>query len=141
MTAVAAAIDAVSRALGALVVIALGVSVVMVFSVTYVSAIERKREVALLRALGASRRDVMSLFNWENAIIGALAGIIGALLAIAAQPLVNFLIGRLTGEGLLVAAPWWAVPLAVVFGVVVAVASGFVPVSRASKADAAAALK
>ena len=141
MTAVAGTIDAVSRALGALVAIALAVSVIMVFSVTYVSAIERKREVALLRALGASKRDVRALFNWENVIIGAIAGAFGAVVGFAAQPLVNFLIGRLTGEGLMVSAPLWAIPLAVVFGAFVAVASGYIPARRASQADAAQALK
>ena len=141
MTAVAGTIDAVSRALGALVAIALAVSVIMVFSVTYVSAIERKREVALLRALGASKRDVRALFNWENVIIGAIAGAFGAVVGFAAQPLVNFLIGRLTGEGLMVSAPLWAIPLAIVFGAAVAVASGYIPARRASQADAAQALK
>lgn len=141
MTAVAGTIDAVSRALGALVAIALGVSVIMVFSVTYVSAIERKREIALLRALGASKRDVRALFNWENAIIGALAGALGAVVGFASQPLVNFLIGRLTGEGLMVSAPLWAIPAAIAFGAVVAVASGYIPARQASHSTPAQSLK
>ncbi|MBQ3329479.1 MAG: ABC transporter ATP-binding protein/permease [Eggerthellaceae bacterium] len=141
MTTVAATIDAVSRALGALVAIALAVSVIMVFSVTYVSAIERKREIALLRALGASKSDVRALFNWENAIIGAIAGAVGAVVGLLSQPLVNFLIGRLTGQGLMVAAPLWVIPAAIVFGALVAVASGYIPARRASQADAAQALK
>ena len=100
-----------------------------------------EQEIALLRALGASKSDVRALFNWENAIIGAIAGAVGAVVGLLSQPLVNFLIGRLTGQGLMVAAPLWVIPAAIVFGALVAVASGYIPARRASQSDAAQALK
>ncbi len=134
-------VGVVQNALVALMVLALGLSVFMMFSVTSVAAIERKSEIGTLRALGASRRDIVKLFSWENAVVGLIAGCMGSLAAcVASLPLSNAIAG-LTGEAHLVSPTLWTVIPALAVGVALSVLSGLLPAVRAARQDPVKALR
>ena len=99
---VTSVISLVSWALIILMILALGLSAIMIFSVTSVAVIERRREIGILRALGASRRDVVLLFCWENVTVGMCAGILGALFALLLSVPLSLVVQSLTKEAALV---------------------------------------
>lgn len=134
-------VGVVNHALIALMVLALALSVFMLFSVTSVAAIERRAEIGTFRALGASRRDVVMLFNWENAVIGLVAGCVGALAALVVSIPLSNAIADLTGEAHLVSPTPWTIIPALVVGIALAVLSGLVPAVRAAKVDPVQALR
>ena len=130
---VSSVIRTIDEALGIMVVIALVLSVVMVFSVTSVSAMERRAEIGILRALGASRQVVVRLFCVENALLGLAAGVFGVLDALVAQIPLDRIIAQLSGEvGMVAITPVGALT-AIVLGAVLAVVAGLVPARRAAK--------
>ena len=131
----------VKSALLALMVLALALSAFMMFSVTSVAAIERRQEIGTLRALGASQKDIIWLFSWENILIGLVAGILGAALAFVASIPLSQELKSLTGTSGLVSLSPGIAALALVLGIVLAVFSGLIPAIRAAKADPAKALR
>ncbi|MBM6675191.1 ABC transporter ATP-binding protein/permease [Olsenella uli] len=112
-------------------------SVFLVASTTSISALERTGEIAVLRALGATRGDVTALFLGENLLIGVAAGIAGGLLAWALGPFVNSYVTMFTNMGSLVSIGAWAcLPAAACCGALTALA-GLVPARRAARRDPA----
>ena len=134
-------IGTLMKILTVLVLLALVLSVFMVFSVTYVSVVQRRNEIGVLRALGATRTDIKNLFNDENALIGAIAGIVGTVGAILGSFGIDGLVAEVAGRSGLVVVPWWAIVPAIAAGVIVAVASGYAPARSAAKTDPIKALK
>lgn len=134
-------VGVVNNALVALMVLALALSVFMLFSVTSVAAIERRAEIGTLRALGATRRDIVKLFSWENALIGLIAGCVGSLAALIASFPLSYTIANLTGETRLVSPTPWTVIPALAVGIILAVLSGLVPAIRAARKDPVQALR
>uniref|UniRef100_UPI00331472AD ABC transporter permease n=1 Tax=Slackia heliotrinireducens TaxID=84110 RepID=UPI00331472AD len=123
------------RVLAVLIVIALAMSMFMVFSVTYVSSIERRREIGILRAMGSTRRDIVRLFDYENLVIGAFAGVVGTIVSFLLQPLLNLLTLFLTAQTGLCHVPLWIVFPAVLLGALIAVLAGHIPARRAAASD------
>lgn len=112
-------------------------SLFLVASTTSISALERTGEIAVLRALGATRRAIAALFLCENLLIGVAAGFVGGLLAWALAPLVNSYVTMLTDMGALVSVGAWScLPAAALAGAVTA-AAGLVPARRAARRDPA----
>lgn len=112
-------------------------SLFLVASTTSISALERTGEIAVLRALGATRGSVTALFLYENLVIGALAGLCGALLAWSLAPLLDSYVTMFTNMGSLVTVEWWAcLPAAAGCGALTALA-GLVPARRAARRDPA----
>ena len=138
---VSSVINLVSWALTILMVLALGLSALMIFSVTSVAVIERRREIGILRALGASRRDVILLFSWENATVGACAGLLGALLALLLSIPLSLVVQGLTKEAALVSPSLLIIPISVAVGVTLGLLSGLSPTLHATQMDPAQALR
>ncbi len=125
----------------ALVTASLGIVNVMVMSI-----MERRREIGVLKSLGASEMDIKALYLFESAligIIGSIAGLIlGWLISRLSSAIAQYYMAR---EGFdqieLFALPWWLVLLALGFGLAVSVAAGAYPAARAARVDPIEALR
>lgn len=109
MSGVTTMIDAVSYGLIAFVAISLVVSSIMIGIITYISVLERTKEIGILRSIGASKRDISSVFNAETLIIGFCAGAIGIIASMLLCIPLNLIVRSLTGIDTLTAVlPWRA---------------------------------
>ena len=121
--------------------ISLVVSSVMIGIITYVSVVERTKEIGILRSLGARKIDISNVFNAETFIIGLLAGVIGVIVTYILSIPINLLIYNLVEIGTLcMLSPWHALIMIVVSFVLTLVA-GLVPSSVAAKKDPVEALR
>ncbi|MDO4383776.1 MAG: ABC transporter ATP-binding protein/permease [Eubacteriales bacterium] len=134
-------IDAISYVLIAFVSISLIVSSIMIGVITYISVLERKKEIGILRAIGASKHNVAQVFNAETFIIGALAGLIGiGVTEILIIP-TNIIIGHLTSVGMHVALPAVGGVVLVILSIVLTLIGGIIPSRKAAKSDPVTALR
>lgn len=121
--------------------ISLVVSSVMIGIITYVSVVERTKEIGILRSLGARKIDISNVFNAETFIIGLLAGVIGIIITYILSIPVNLIIKSLSGIGTLcMLSPWHAL-LMIVISVVLTLIAGLIPSSVAAKRDPVVALR
>ena len=142
MSAVTTIIDAITYVLIAFVSISLIVSSIMIGVITLISVQERTKEIGILRAIGASKRDVSHLFNAETIIIGFAAGMFGVLVTYLLCIPINLILHALTGIGTLSAIlnPVAALIL-VLISMFLTVFSGFIPSRSAATKDPAVALR
>lgn len=134
-------VNTITSILLVLTAISLFVAAIMIAVITYVSVIERTKEIGVLRAVGARRVDVMSVFNAENFIIGVFSGILGIIIAVILQFPLNAALYAYTGvAGLALLSPLHAL-LLVLISVLVNILSGFVPALSAAKKDPVKALR
>ncbi|MBQ9117599.1 MAG: ABC transporter ATP-binding protein/permease [Clostridia bacterium] len=141
MSLVRSMLDAVTYVLVAFTAISLLVSSVMIAVITYVSVVERTKEIGVLRALGARKKDVKRLFNAETFLIGLFAGTIGVGFTYLVSIPINLLLGSLTGIGTLAALPIWQGVTMIAISIVLNLISGLVPASSAAKKDPVVALR
>ena len=142
MSSVTTIINAISYVLIAFVSISLVVSSIMIGIITYISVLERTKEIGILRAMGASKRDIRRVFNAETLIIGLCAGIIGivftVIICIPASAIVQYATGIPTIRAVL---PWLGGVILVVISTVLTVISGLLPAGSASRKDPVIALR
>ena len=142
MSSVTDIINAISYVLIAFVAISLVVSSIMIGVITYISVLERKKEIGILRAIGASKRNISSVFNAETFIIGLLAGLIGVgisrLLLIPGNKLIHYLAENDSINAVL---PWQAAVILVMLSVVLTLIGGIIPSRKAAKSDPVTALR
>ena len=134
-------LDAITYVLVAFTAISLVVSTVMIGVITYVSVVERTKEIGVLRAIGARRKDIKRVFNAETFIIGLCSGCFGVLVAYLCQIIVNAILTPLTGIAGLASLAWYAALIMVVISVALTLISGLVPASAAAKRDPVVALR
>ena len=134
-------LDAITYVLIAFTGISLVVSTVMIGVITYVSVVERTKEIGILRSIGARKKDIKHMFNAETFIIGFCAGLIGTIVAYLLQLLINAILTPLTGIAGLAALTWYAALIMVVISVVLTLISGLLPASAAAKRDPVIALR
>ena len=134
-------LNAITYVLIAFTAISLVVSTVMIGVITYVSVVERTKEIGILRSIGARKRDIRHVFNAETFIIGLCAGLIGVLVAYLLQLLINVILTPLTGISGLAAMPVYQAVIMVVISVVLTLISGLIPASAAAKKDPVIALR
>ncbi|MCF7932279.1 MAG: ATP-binding cassette domain-containing protein [Acholeplasmataceae bacterium] len=135
-------IDGISYVLIAFSAISLVVSSIMIGIITYVSVLERTKEIGLLRSLGARRKDISRVFNAETSIIGFTAGIIGVVSAFLLTFPINWLIRRLVdGIENIAVMPVLAFFLLIVISIFLTFVSGLVPARIASRKDPVVALR
>ena len=141
MTLVRAMLDAVTYVLVAFTAISLLVSSVMIGVITYVSVVERTKEIGVLRALGARKKDIRRLFNAETFLIGLFAGGLGVGVTYLLSVPINIILNTFTGIGTLASLPLWQGLVMVVISVVLNLISGLIPASSAAKKDPVTALR
>ncbi len=135
-------IDGISYVLVAFVSISLIVSCIMIGIITHISVMERTKEIGILRALGASKRNVSRVFNAETFIIGCFSGIIGIGLSLLLTIPINSVIAMLTGiEGLNATLPVSSALILIILSIAITVVGGLVPSRAAAKKDPVVALR
>lgn len=134
-------LNAITYVLVAFTAISLVVSTVMIGVITYVSVVERTKEIGILRSIGARKRDIRHVFNAETFIIGLFAGLIGILVAYLLQGIINLILTPLTGISGLAALPIWQAIIMVSVSVALTLISGLIPASAAAKKDPVIALR
>ena len=134
-------LDAITYVLVAFTGISLIVSTVMIGVITYVSVVERTKEIGVLRAIGARKKDIKRVFNAETFIIGLCAGLFGVAVAYILEVVINLILTPLTGISGLAALPVLGAVIMVVISVVLTLISGLIPASAAAKKDPVIALR
>ncbi len=141
MSSVTIIIDVISYILVAFVAVSLVVSSIMIGIITYISVLERRKEIGILRALGASRRNITQVFNAETFIIGLLAGVFGIASSLLLQIPINGVIHSLTDEPVAAALPAGSGVILVLLCVFLTYVGGAIPSGQASRQDPVAALR
>ena len=135
-------VDAVTYVLIAFVSISLVVSSIMIGVITYISVYERTKEIGVLRALGASKRDISSIFNAETFIIGLLSGLVAMLFSYIIIPIINAILLSLTGvENLSAYLGLDNAAILIILSVILTLIGGLIPAKSASKKDPVEALR
>ena len=134
-------IDIISYALIAFTSISLVVSTVMIGIITYVSVVERIKEIGVIRSLGGRKRDVSNLFIAETAIIGLLAGLIGIAATYLISAIVNLILEPIIGFANIAALPVGNAVFLVCLSVVLTLISGLAPAKSAANKDPVVALR
>lgn len=142
MSSVTEMINAISYVLVAFVAISLIVSSIMIGVITYISVLERKKEIGILCAIGASKNNVSQVFNAEAIMIGLLAGILGIVISLLLLIPGNMLIHQLSGINSINATiPINAAIILVALSVILTFLGGLIPARKASKSDPVTALR
>ncbi len=142
MSSITSIINVISYVLIAFVAISLVVSSIMIGIITYISVLERTKEIGILRAIGASKRDVSRVFNAETFIIGFAAGAIGILMTLLLNIPINIIVHDLTGiMALNSKLPWAGAVGLVLISVILTFIAGLIPSGLAAKKDPVEALR
>lgn len=142
MDSVTTIVDAISYVLVAFVAISLIVSSIMIGIITYISVLERTKEIGILRAIGASKKDISRVFNAETLIVGFAAGVIGIVVSLFFIVIINIILNALTGlEELRAVLPWGAAIILVLISMGLTFIAGLFPARMASKKDPVIALR
>ena len=134
-------VNMISMVLIAFVSISLVVSSIMIGIITYISVLERKKEIGILRAIGASKRNVANVFNAETFIEGLISGVFAILVVVLVSLPVNDLVLRLKGVPNIMSLPWDAALVLICISVALTVVAGLLPARSASKKDPVEALR
>ena len=142
MSSVSDIINVISYVLIAFVAISLIVSSIMIGVITYISVLERKKEIGILRAIGASKRNISEVFNAETFIIGLLAGIIGIVITLLLLLPANQIIHSIAGNNQINASlPPLAAVILIVLSTLLTLLGGIIPSRKAAKEDPVTALR
>ena len=142
MSSVTTIINVISYVLMAFVAVSLVVSSIMIGIITYISVLERTKEIGILRAIGASKRNISQVFNAETFIIGLFSGAIGigvsALLLIPGNAVIHYLTGSNDVNAIL---PLGGAIILIVLSVILTLIGGIIPAKKAAKKDPVTALR
>lgn len=141
MKSVSQIINTISYVLIAFVAISLIVSSIMIGIITYISVLERTKEIGILRAIGASKKDISRVFNAETLIIGLISGLIGIGITVLLTLPINSMIYAVTGVKVVTAVPFKAGVVLVFISMFLTIIAGLIPAKIASKKDPVIALR
>lgn len=141
MSSVTSIVNVISAVLIAFVAISLIVSSIMIAIITYISVIERTKEIGILRAIGASKKDISRVFNAETLIEGACAGIMGILVTILIDIPINVIIKAALNISGIASLPVTGAIILIIISIVLTLIAGLIPSSMASKKDPVEALR
>jgi putative ABC transport system permease protein len=142
MSSVTTIVNAISYVLIAFVAISLIVSSIMIGIITYISVLERTKEIGILRAIGASKKDVSRVFNAETLIVGFGAGLIGILVSLFFILIINIILHALTDIAALSAVlPFGAAVILILISMALTLVAGLIPSRVAAKKDPVIALR
>ena len=140
MSSVKTIIDSVSYVLIAFVSISLIVSSIMIGIITYISVLERKKEIGILRAIGASKKNISSIFNAETFIVGLFAGVIGIGVTLLLLIPINLVIHSINTD-ITAVLPFTGGAILVILSVILTLIGGLIPSKAAAKKDPVLALR
>ena len=135
MNGVTSIIDVITIVLIGFVAVSLVVSSIMIAIITYISVLERTKEIGILRAIGASKKDISRVFNAETFIEGLIAGILGIAVTLLINWPINVIVGKLAGVSTIATLETKAAIILVLISITLTVIAGFIPAKMASKKD------
>ena len=141
ISGVSTIIDVISYVLMAFVSISLIVSSIMIGIITYISVLERTKEIGILRAIGASKKDISRVFNAETFIEGLISGILGILVTLLLNIPINMIIKNLANISNIAILPVKGAIILVVISIALTIIAGLIPSKMASKKDPVEALR
>ena len=142
LSSITTIVDVISYVLIAFVAVSLIVSSIMIGIITYISVLERTKEIGILRAIGASKKNISQVFNAETFIIGLLSGIIGIVMTVLIIIPANEIIHRLAETNNINASlPVMQGFILIVLSIVLTLVGGFIPAKKAAKQDPVKALR
>ena len=141
MDSVSTIVDTISYVLIAFIAISLIVSSIMIGIITYISVLERTKEIGILRAVGASKRDISRVFNAETFITGLVSGLLGIGVTVLLTIPINAVILSITGVNVEAFLPWQAGIILVLISMFLTIIAGLIPARMASKRDPVKALR
>ena len=141
MTSVSSIINIISYVLIAFVSVSLIVSSIMIGIITYISVLERTKEIGILRSIGASKKDISRVFTAETLIIGLGSGIIGILITILLNIPINIVLKKILDVSNISALPIAGAILLVLISILLTLLGGLIPSRIASKKDPVVALR
>ena len=141
MQSITTIVDVISYVLIAFVSISLIVSSIMIGVITYISVLERTKEIGILRAIGARKKDISRVFNAETFIIGLISGLLGITITIILNIPINIFIENLSGIKNVSTLPISGAVILILISVILTVIAGLIPSGYASKKDPVVALR
>lgn len=141
MSSVSTIVNVISSVLIAFVAISLIVSSIMIAIITYISVIERTKEIGILRAIGASKKDISRVFNAETLIEGLAAGVMGIVVTMILNIPINIIIKNTVNISNISVLPVDGAIILIIISVILTVVAGFIPAKIASKKDPVEALR
>lgn len=141
MDGVSNIINIISYVLMSFVSISLIVSSIMIGIITYISVLERTKEIGILRSIGASKKDISRVFNAETLIVGASAGILGIVITVLLNIPINIVIKSITGVNNIASLPIIGGLILILISIALTVIAGLIPAKMASKKDPVEALR
>ena len=141
MSSVTTIVDVIGYVLIAFVSISLIVSSIMIGIITYISVLERTKEIGILRSIGASKKDISRVFNAETFIVGLTSGAIGIIITCILNLLINVIIKNVTGVIVTAELPIVGAIVLIVISTLLTIIAGLIPSKVASKKDPVIALR
>ncbi|MFT4143003.1 MAG: ABC transporter ATP-binding protein/permease [Mobilitalea sp.] len=142
MSSVSSIINVISYVLIAFVGISLVVSSIMIGIITYISVLERTKEIGILRSIGASKKDISRVFNAETMIVGFVSGSLGIIVTVLLNLPINVLIKALSGiNGVKAALPLSGAVVLIIISMILTLIAGLIPSKIAAKKDPVVALR
>ena len=141
MSSITSIINAISYVLIAFVAISLVVSSIMIGIITYISVLERTKEIGILRSIGASKRDISRVFNAETVIVGFVAGALGMIISYLLTIPINMIISHLTDVPIRATIPVSAAVILIAISICLTLIAGLFPSRVAAKKDPVIALR
>lgn len=141
MNSVTAIIDVISYVLIAFVSVSLVVSSIMIGIITYISVLERIKEIGILRSIGASKKDISRVFNAETLIVGATSGLLGIGITMLICIPANILIKSIAGVSNIASLPIVGGAILIAISIILTVIAGLIPSKLAAKKDPVEALR
>ena len=141
MSSISTIINAISYVLIAFVAISLVVSSIMIGIITYISVLERTKEIGILRSIGASKHDISMVFNAETLIVGFVSGAMGIIVTMLLVIPINAIIKNLSGISNVAGLPWLAALVLVLISMALTFIAGLIPAKMAAKKDPVVALR
>lgn len=135
MSGVTSIVDLITIVLIGFVAVSLIVSSIMIAIITYISVLERTKEIGILRAIGASKKDISRVFNAETFIEGLIAGILGIIVTLLINWPINVIVSNLSGVSRVAMLESKAAIILVLISITLTVIAGFIPAKMASKKD------
>ena len=141
LSGVQTVINLISYVLMGFVSVSLIVSSIMIGIITYISVLERTKEIGVLRAMGASKRDIRRVFNAETFIIGLISGLIGIGLTVLLDLPISAIVEHFTGVAGIAVMPWQGAIILILINLALTMIAGLIPSSIASKKNPVEALR